>query len=101
MAGDRHHDSAICHLATLLVTRIATCMRTGQPYELRDPDGSPITDAEGRAIVKERYQLNPRRRDNVRHKPVRYRCKQAADRESQKSQSASTSRPADTKPTSR
>ena len=29
MAGDRHHDSAICHLATLLVTRIATCMRNG------------------------------------------------------------------------
>ena len=32
MAGDRHHDSAICHLATLLITRIATCMRNGQPY---------------------------------------------------------------------
>lgn len=46
MAGDRHHDSAICHLATLLVTRMATCMRTGQPYALRDVDGSPITEAD-------------------------------------------------------
>lgn len=101
MAGDRHHDSAICHLATLLITRIATCMRTGQPYALRDVDGTPITEAEGRAIVKERYQVEPRHRDNVRHKRMRERRKQAADQESQESLSAPTSRPASTKPTSR
>lgn len=101
MAGDRHHDSAICHLATLLITRIATCMRTGQPYSLRDVDGTHITEAEGRAIVKERYQLEPRQRDNIRHNRMRERRKQAADRESQKSPSAPTSRPATTKPTSR
>lgn len=100
MAGDRHHDSAICHLATLMVTRIATCMRNGQRYALRDVDGTPITEAEGRAIVKERYQLEPRRRDNVRHKRMRDRRKQAADQESQESLSAPTSRPANTKPTS-
>jgi hypothetical protein len=101
MTGDRHHDSAICHLATLLVTRIATCMRTGQPYALRDVDGTPITEAEGRAIVKDRYQIEPRRRDNVRHKRMRQRRKQAADQESQESQNAPTSRPANTNPTSR
>lgn len=101
MAGDRHHDSAICHLATQLVTRIATCMRTGQPYELRDVDGTPITQAQGRVIVKERYQLKPRHRDNVRHKRMRDRRKQAADQESQESLSAPTSRPAKPKPTSR
>jgi len=101
MAGDRHHDSAICHLATQLVTRIATCMRTGQPYALRDVDGSPITEAEGRAIVKQRYQIEPRRRDNVRHQRMRDRGKQAADRESQESLSAPTSRPATTNSTNR
>jgi transposase len=101
MAGDRHHDSAICHLATQLVTRIATCMRTGQPYALRDVDGSPITEAEGRAIVKQRYQIEPRRRDNVRHQRMRDRRKQAADRESQESLSAPTSRPATTNSTNR
>lgn len=100
MAGDRHHDSAICHLATLLVTRIAACMRNGEPYALRDVDGTPITEAQGRAIVKERYQISPRRRDNVRHKRMRERRKQAASQESQKSPSAPTSRPAKTKPTS-
>ena len=31
MAGDRHHDSAICHIATNLLTRIATSWRTGDP----------------------------------------------------------------------
>jgi len=101
MAGDRHHDSAICHLATLLLTRIATCMRNGEPYALRDVDGTAITAAEGRSIVKERYQLEPRRRDNIRHKRMRHRRRQATDRESQESQSAPTSRPANTKPTSR
>jgi len=101
MAGDRHHDSAICHLATLLLTRIATCMRNGEPYALRDVDGTAITAAEGRSIVKERYQLEPRRRDNIRHKRMRNRRRQATDRESQESQSAPTSRPANTKPTSR
>ena len=101
MAGDRHHDSAICHLATLLVTRIATCMRTGQPYALRDVDGTAITEAQGREIVKERYQLQPRRRDNLRHKRMRERRKQAASQESQESPSAPTSRPATIKPTRR
>ena len=101
LAGDRHHSSAVCHLATTMLTRIATCMRTGQHYVLRDVDGTPITQAEGRAIVKDRYQLQPRRRDNVRHQRMRERRKQAAGQESQESQSAPTSQPASTKPTSR
>ncbi|MGH3934684.1 MAG: IS110 family transposase [Pseudonocardiaceae bacterium] len=101
MAGDRHHNSAICHLATNYLTRIATCMRNGERYLLRDVDGTQITEAQGRAIVETRYQLEPRRRDNVRHKRMRERRKQAAGQESQESQSAPTSQPANTKPTSR
>ena len=101
MAGDRHHDSAVCHLATTLVTRIATCMRTGQPYQLRDVDGTPITPERGREIVQERYKINPRRRADVRHKRMRDRRKQAAGQESQESPSAPTSQPATTNPRSR
>ena len=41
IAADRHHDSAICHIATILLTRIATCWRIGQPYQIRDLDGTP------------------------------------------------------------
>lgn len=93
MSGDRHRDSAICHLATDLLTRIAACMRTGQPYVIRDVDGREVTQAEGKAIVKTRYKVDTKRRDTAAHRRLRDRRKQATSRESQKSQSAPTSRP--------
>ena len=46
-----HHYSAVCHLATTLLTRIASCWRTGQPYVVRDVDGRPVSRVEARAIV--------------------------------------------------
>jgi transposase len=100
MAGDRHHDSAICHLATSLVTRIATCMRNGQPYTLRDVDGTPITEAQGRAIVKDRYAIDHKKRAAAAGQQMQRRRKKAADQESQKSPGAPTSQPANTNPTS-
>ena len=96
MAGDRHRDSAICHLATNLLTRIATCMRTGQPYALRDVDGREITPTEGRQIVRERYHVDHKHRLNAAGRRMRERRQQTTDRESQESQSAPTSRPANT-----
>ncbi len=96
MSGDRHRNSAICHLATDLLTRIATCMRTREPYVIRDVDGRVLTEAEGKAIVKQRYKVDPRRRDNAAHRRLGERRKQATGRESQKSQSAPTSRPVTT-----
>ncbi|MGH8927039.1 MAG: transposase [Acidimicrobiia bacterium] len=53
----RHHTSATCTIATVLLTRIVSCLRTGVPYQLRDVDGTPITSQQGRAIVAERYQI--------------------------------------------
>ncbi|MBE3134411.1 MAG: IS110 family transposase [Acidobacteria bacterium] len=100
MAGDRHHCSAICHLATMLLTRIASCMRTGERYVLRDVDGSEITEVQGREIIAQRYQLNPRHRDNIRHKRMRERRKEGAGQESQESPCAPTSRPANKQTTS-
>ena len=55
----RHHTSALCTIATVLLTRIVACLRNGTPYQLRDVDGSPITPEQGRAIVTERYQVPP------------------------------------------
>jgi transposase len=55
----RHHTSALCTIATVLLTRIVACLRNNAPYQLRDVDGSPITPAQGRAIVAERYQIPP------------------------------------------
>jgi transposase len=96
MSGDRHRDSAVCHLATDLLTRIATCMRSGQHYNIRDVDGHEITPAEGRQIVKTRYKVDQKKRVAAAGRRTQQRRKQAADRESQKSQSAPTSRPANT-----
>ena len=58
----KHHNSALCHLAANLATRIAACWRRREPYLLRDTDGRPITQAEGRAIVQQRFKIG----DDVR-----------------------------------
>jgi len=94
MSGDRHRDSAVCHLATNLLTRIATCWRNGQPYILRDVDGRQITEAEGRAIIQQRYHLDRRHRDAAAHRRMNQRRKEATSRESQESPRAPTTRPA-------
>lgn len=55
----KHHVSALCSIAPVLMTRIAACWRNGERYVVRDVDGGEITDAEGRAICAERYQIPP------------------------------------------
>ncbi len=44
-------------MATRLVNRIGKVLRTGEDYELRDTDGTPISVAEGKAIVAERFSI--------------------------------------------
>jgi transposase len=53
----KHHNSALCHVATTLLTRIIACWRAGQPYTLRDVDGNPVTPQQARAIIAERYTI--------------------------------------------
>jgi transposase len=53
----KHHNAALCTIAAVLVTRLAACWRTGQPYQLRDTDGSSITPEQGRAICAQRYTV--------------------------------------------
>ena len=55
----KHHNCAVCTIATVLLTRIAACLRSGQPYQLRDTDGTPITEQQGRQIVADRYSIPP------------------------------------------
>ena len=57
-----HHYSAVCHLATTLLTRIASCWRSEQPYVVRDTDGTPVGPAQARAIIAERYKIPPEAR---------------------------------------
>jgi hypothetical protein len=59
LTGGKQHNSALCLVAAVLITRIAACWRNGQRYELRDEDGNLITEAEGRAISEERFKIDP------------------------------------------
>jgi Transposase IS116/IS110/IS902 family len=54
----KHHNSALCHISTVLLTRIVACWRAGTPYQLRDTDGTPITPSQGRQIIHQRYQIS-------------------------------------------
>jgi transposase len=53
----KHHNAALCTIAAVLVTRLAACWRAGQPYQLRDIDGSSITPEQGRVICAQRYTV--------------------------------------------
>ena len=53
----KHHNSALCHIATTLLTRVVACRKNQTPYQLRDVDGRPVTAAEARDIIAERYQI--------------------------------------------
>lgn len=63
----KHHTSAICTLAAVLMTRIAACWRNGQLYEIRDTDGRLITAEEGRKICAQRYRIDPATRAKRRN----------------------------------
>ncbi len=86
MATERHHDSAICHIATTLLTRIATCWRAGEHYVLRDTDGRPITPDKGRQIVRSHHTVDKKTRINAASKRYSQRQKGRTDREQQESQ---------------
>lgn len=52
-----HHHSAVCHVATTLLTRVAACWRSGQPYVLRDTDGREVAPVEAKAIIATRFKV--------------------------------------------
>jgi hypothetical protein len=54
----KHHNSALCHISMTLLTPIIACWRAGTPYQIRDTDGTPLTTAQGRAIVAQRYRIS-------------------------------------------
>lgn len=99
MNSERHHDSAICHIATMLLTRIAACWRAGEHYVLRDTDGRVITSEEGLSIVCEHHQVDPKICEKAAHQRQSKQLKVRAGREQQESPSAPTSRPTDSEST--
>jgi transposase len=57
VVAGKHHSSALCHIASTLLTRIAACWKAQTPYQLRDVDGRPVDLSQARAIIAERYQI--------------------------------------------
>lgn len=73
VACGKHHNSALCHISTVLLTRIIACWRAGTPYQLRDTDGTPITPRQGRAITAQRYRVSDELRAQRRTSHVKTR----------------------------
>lgn len=57
--GGKHHNSAVCTIAGVLITRLAACWRNGQRYVIRDLDGNEITPEQGRVICAEQFRIPP------------------------------------------
>ncbi len=56
----KHHNSALCSVSAVLITRIAACWRKGELYQLRDEEGEAITEAEGKAACADRFKIDPK-----------------------------------------
>ena len=52
-----HHQKALCVVAARLAERAWIVMARGEPYELRDVNGTPVSAAEAKAIIADRYQV--------------------------------------------
>ncbi len=96
----KHHTSALCSIAPVLATRIAACWRNGEPYLLRDVDGRPITEAEGREICTTHYKVTAELRRARRRSSAAKQLKGRTGRRSQEStKAAPASDPSHAKPT--
>lgn len=52
-----HHQKALCVVAARLAERVWVVLARRQPYVLRDVDGTPVSPAEAKAIIAERYHV--------------------------------------------
>lgn len=53
----KHHTQAVCACATHLLDRLLAVLKENRAYELRDCAGNPITSAEARRIIQDKYQV--------------------------------------------
>ena len=80
----KHHTQAVCACATHLLDRVRIVLTEDRPYQLRDVDGTPITEEQALAIVAERYTVpkDVRWRNNKRAR--RERAEQRAEHKEKK-----------------
>jgi len=82
----KHHTSAVCSISPILLTRLIACWRAGVPYQIRDTDGTPLTTAQGRAIIAQRYRVS----DELRARRRTSHTKTGTSRRHQESPGAPT-----------
>jgi hypothetical protein len=71
-AHGAHHTKAVCVVAARLAERAWTVLARGEPYVVRDLDGSPVTPERARRIIADRYAITDHvRRRRRSRKPVR------------------------------
>ncbi len=58
------HTQAVCRCVNALLGRIWRILRTGEPYELRDGQGAPISAQDARTVIVEQYTVP----EEVRHR---------------------------------
>ena len=76
-----HHNSAVCHLAAVLATRIVACLRAGTPYQIHGLHGHAITAAQGRVLCQElRVQPHERPRPPRRQQKAGQATSEVAQR---------------------
>ena len=64
----KDHPGALCVVAASLAERAWTVMRRGTPYVICDTDGRPVTPAQAKAIIAERWTVPPEIRARRRSK---------------------------------
>lgn len=84
----KHHNSAVCTIAGVLITRLAACWRNGQRYVIRDLDGNEITAEQGRAICAEQFKIPPAVRAARRSTTTAKKLKTRTGRRSEESTGA-------------
>jgi hypothetical protein len=76
----KHHNQAVCACATHLLDRVLAVMRDDRPYQLRDVDGTPVSDEQARAVIAQRYVVPEEVRKRNRKRTRRERADRRAER---------------------
>jgi len=84
----KHHTQAVCACATHLLDRVRIVLTEDRPYELRDVDGTPVTDEQALAIIAERYTVP----DDVRRRTNKGARRERAQRQAERKEKAKRSR---------
>lgn len=81
-----HHNQAVCACATHLLDRVRVILLEDRPYQLRDPDGFPVTPEQARAIIAQRYTVPDEVRQRNNRRARKKRAEERAERKHRRRQ---------------